>query len=180
LLSVDFYQIFLSFEYILILQTDAVLLNSSLLDWCSRGFHYVGAPLGIQVNVNAPELLADLFPAHSPFRSRLPVGTVGNGGLSLRHVRRTIELLQSNATLAGALSQAGLPEDLFFMLGGVGVEDFRVPNEATAARFALEMHGPEYIKIGYPLPLGLHGWARFDKAFWLTQFSHMGLFPAPE
>ena len=44
LVSEDFYDAFLSFEYILIYQTDAFVFSDELNYWCSIGYDYLGAP----------------------------------------------------------------------------------------------------------------------------------------
>lgn len=63
-----FYELFIEYEYMLIVQTDVVIFRDELKYWISKGFSYVGAPWVISEE-NEPETYH-----------------VGNGGLSLRRV----------------------------------------------------------------------------------------------
>ena len=78
LLTERFYRAFAEYEYILIYQLDCLVFASTLEEWCQRDWDYVGAPW-----------LADTEDPAKGF------STVGNGGLSLRRVRRAIEVLTS-------------------------------------------------------------------------------------
>lgn len=78
LLREEFYREFVKYEYILIYQLDCLVFASNLEDWCRKGWDYAGAPW-----------LRDTEDATKGF------SLVGNGGLSLRNVRRAIEVLTS-------------------------------------------------------------------------------------
>jgi len=73
LLSEIFYKVFLEYEFILIYQLDSLVFSDKLLEWCERGYDYIGAPwyrTETLKSVNwAPES-----------------DSVGNGGFSLRRV----------------------------------------------------------------------------------------------
>lgn len=43
-LSEDFYQRFVDYQYMLIFQLDAYVFRDELLDWAKRGYDYIGAP----------------------------------------------------------------------------------------------------------------------------------------
>lgn len=45
LLSVEFYETFKQYEYILIYQLDAYVFRDELEFWCNKGYDYIGAPL---------------------------------------------------------------------------------------------------------------------------------------
>ncbi len=78
LLTEGFYRAFAEYEYILIYQLDCLVFASNLDEWCRRGWDYVGAPW--------------LTDTEDPAKG---FSLVGNGGLSLRSVRRAIEVLTS-------------------------------------------------------------------------------------
>lgn len=78
LLQEDFYKAFREYEYILIYQLDALVFSDQLLEWCDRGFDYIGAPW----------LPCELTP-------HVKVPRVGNGGFSLRRVESFLRVLQS-------------------------------------------------------------------------------------
>ncbi|MFR9592423.1 MAG: DUF5672 family protein, partial [Rikenellaceae bacterium] len=44
MLSEEFYSIFSDYEYMLVCQTDAVVFRDELLEWCDKGYDYIGAP----------------------------------------------------------------------------------------------------------------------------------------
>ena len=76
LLTTSFYERFSAFDYLLIYQLDAFVFRDELTHFCALGYDYYGAPW--------PLMLA----CH-----RVARNAVGNGGLSLRHVAHTIQLL---------------------------------------------------------------------------------------
>ncbi|WP_295607631.1 DUF5672 family protein, partial [uncultured Lamprocystis sp.] len=69
--SAAFYRRFACYEYLLIVQTDALVLDDSLDNWCSRHYSYVGAPW---------------FKGFDELEQPLSFLGVGNGGFSLRKV----------------------------------------------------------------------------------------------
>ena len=50
MLSLDFYETFLDYNYILIYQLDAFVFDNNIMDWCLLGYDYIGAPW---LNTNA-------------------------------------------------------------------------------------------------------------------------------
>lgn len=76
MLDQNFYKQFIDSEYILIYQLDAWVFRDELEYWCSQGYHYIGAPWSFKGTNNA-----------------VNIGGVGNGGFSLRHVSKSIEVL---------------------------------------------------------------------------------------
>lgn len=78
MLSEDFYQQFSQFDYILICQLDALILSDQLQAFCEMGYDYIGAPW-FASNTNPIEGF---------------IGC-GNGGLSLRHVAHSLDVIRS-------------------------------------------------------------------------------------
>jgi len=78
LMQEDFYQAFREYEYILIYQLDALIFSDQLLEWCDKGFDYIGAPW-----------------FHCEITPHVKVPKVGNGGFSLRKVESFLRVLQS-------------------------------------------------------------------------------------
>jgi hypothetical protein len=164
LLSVAFYEAFVRYEFMLILQTDALVLRDELDYWCSQPFDYVGAPWpdGVAVFVNLGRFEGN--------KGRQVTAFVGNGGLSLRRIGKHIGLLQEFPEAVGYFRQSGSNEDLFFSLMGSLSRDFVVPNEITASRFALELKPDYYFAVnGKQPPMGGHAWWKYDVAFWREQ-----------
>ena len=81
MLSPSFYRLFFGWRYILIAQIDAWIFSAELSRWLSAHYSYLGAPW-----CALPKLPPGMF---------CPAQAVGNGGLSLRHVRDHHALLTS-------------------------------------------------------------------------------------
>lgn len=161
LLNEAFYGRYVSSEFMLILQTDAILLKDDLDYWCAQPFDYVGAPW--------PKPF-ELFVNTGRFEGkdgRHVRATVGNGGLSLRRVAKCAALLREFAIEIAVFQHNGSSEDLFFAAMGALSNDFVLPNEVTASRFSMEGWPAYYQRInGGHLPMGAHAWMKNDMDFW--------------
>jgi protein O-GlcNAc transferase len=166
LLDPVFYAGFKPSEYLLILQTDAMLLSDDIDPWLKRGFDYVGAPWpqGVEVFVNAGRF-------EGKFGKRVRAH-VGNGGFSLRRIDKCIGLLSEFEILRDVFIRSGSSEDLFFsLLGGLSA-DFVIPNEVTASYFSMELEPQYYFYVnGNHLPLGTHAWWKSSLDFWRAHVS---------
>jgi len=161
LLSDGFYARFAAFEFMLVLQTDAILLKDDLDYWCAQPFDYVGAPWPKPF-----ELFVNTGRFEGSF-GRHVRATVGNGGLSLRRIAKCRALLQEFAVEITVFKHTGSSEDLFFAVMGNLSNDFVLPNEVTASRFSMEGWPSYYRQInGGHLPMGGHAWAKNEVAFW--------------
>lgn len=161
LMSQAFYQRFADYEFMLILQTDAILLRDELGAWCDRPYDYVGAPwpdaVEVSINLDKFEGLSKQMRSH-----------VGNGGLSLRRSRKCIALLDEFPEAVDFFLRTGSSEDLFFGLLGPTSLDFVMPNEFLAATFALELKPEYYYAVNRQRPpMGGHAWWRYNPVFWL-------------
>jgi hypothetical protein len=160
-LSPSFYKRWNRYDFILILQTDAIVLRDDLDFWCEQPFDYVGAPWP-----DGYELLVNLGRFEGDNGKRVRV-TVGNGGLSLRRVQKCIALLEEFPEAVGMFDQTGSSEDLFFSVMASLSNDFVVPNEVTASRFSLELKPSYYFAVnGGQLPMGGHAWWKYEPEFW--------------
>ena len=81
LLSKSFYEAFSDYEYILIYQLDSLVFSDQLLEWCKKGYDYMGAPWYKTETMKAEGWAPD-------------VDCVGNGGLSLRKVESHLKVLR--------------------------------------------------------------------------------------
>ena len=187
MLSVFFYKRFLDYEYILIVQPDAILFRDGkylekFLD--GKNYDYWGAPWkrpfsSCNFNFHLYHKWLKFFaPALHFFKKPERMCSVGNGGLTLRNVKKTITLLKSNfmhKTLWGAA------EDCFFaFFGQENKVGFKLAPLEIADKFCWEerfngnLHYEE-------LPFGIHDWKHYfpelmdnweclekDKAFFLV------------
>lgn len=170
LLNSEFYNSYTAYEFILILQTDAIILKDELDFWCAQPFDYVGAPWpdGYELFVNAGKFEGE-------YGKRVKV-FVGNGGLSLRRVCKCLSLLGEFDEVVNIFTRTGSSEDLFFSVMGALSEDFIIPNEITASRFSLELKPSYYYAVnGNRLPMGGHAWWKWEPEFWRLHFADMSL-----
>jgi len=162
LLSPDFYRAFDRHEFMLVLQTDAILLSDELDHWAGQPYDYVGAPWpqGLEITVEV-----DRFAGANAQRVR---AKVGNGGFSLRRIRKCIGLLEEFPQALELFRRTGSSEDIFFAVMGLLSVDFVLPGEMAAALFATELQPARYHAIQGRLPMGVHAWRKHDQAFWCS------------
>ncbi len=175
LLQPDFYTRFAAHEFMLVLQTDAIVLKDELDHWCSQPFDYVGAPwpLPVELFINL-----DRFGGAHGRRVR---ATVGNGGLSLRRLDKCARLLEEFPQAIDYFNRSGSSEDLYFALLGQLSADFLLPNEITASRFAMEMQPSYYYEVnGHQAPMGGHAWWKHEPQFWQARLPPGQALPLPQ
>lgn len=193
LMSKFFYESFSEYEYILILQTDALVFSDQLDDWCKRKYSYIGAPWIVRENKSEypPAFLG-----------------VGNGGLSLRKVEDFIRVLSIprylpipdivlNYEKKRMTPREGLPkfmhkfifsysvwpvlprvsEDIFWgMLVPKRCQFFRVPAPEEAIPFAFEVEPSHLYELNHgQLPFGCHAWEKYDINFWRQVLIERGM-----
>lgn len=156
LLSIDFYNAFYEYKYMLIYQLDAFVFYDNLEYFCSLGYDYIGAPWidGIPVKI----------------RNKTKVLFVGNGGLSLRNIHSTINLLKNFRE--EAQNYKG-PEDFFFSYHDSC--DFRVASVKEALKFSFELKNKRCFLLNKKkLPFGCHAWERYNIQFWKPYIENYG------
>ncbi|MDB4210964.1 hypothetical protein N9769_01160 [Ascidiaceihabitans sp.] len=136
--SNDFYRKFLDFEFMLILQTDAIL-NAPINLAEEFEFDYIGAPWISPFTLSNFHFGAGYAFFAGRVLAKMGIGTpvqVGNGGLSLRRTSAFSAALHSAELLS--LRRNNMPEDIFF--AGLGsIYDFlRVADLDTAHKFFCE------------------------------------------
>ncbi len=187
MLSSDFYKRYNKFSYMLLYQTDCFVFKDNLLDWCNKGYDYIGGLWFDDFDGN-PDKGANIWQA-------------GNGGFSLRKIESIIILLnskkrlkKSNQLIAEKIQLFNksksnflkalffLPlnicgyhnnycfeaknyknnEDIFFIEASLARKDFKVPLVSESLFFSWDRcPGFLYEKIGV-LPFGCHAWFRED------------------
>jgi hypothetical protein len=161
LLDPAFYERFAEHSHLLILQTDALVLRDELDAWCASPYDYLGAPWP-----DGNELFVNLDRFEGALGKRIKVH-VGNGGLSLRRIDKSIALLREFPQATQVFCQTGSSEDLFFAFMGALSADFVLPGEIVASRFALELRPSYYFAVnGGHAPMGGHAWWKYEPAFW--------------
>jgi Protein of unknown function (DUF5672) len=160
LLSQRFHQRFAAYEFMLILQTDAIVLRDELTQWTQGPYDYVGAPWPdpVQIHVN--------LDSYAGQHGRTVRALVGNGGLSLRRIAKCQALLEEFPQAHDMFVKTGSSEDLFFSVLGQLSSDFVLPNERIAARFSRELQPARYHAVDPTPPMGGHAWWKYDLAYW--------------
>lgn len=152
LLTDDFYQEFVDYEYILIHQLDALVFSDRLEEFCTLGCGYIGAPWYFNYS-----LLIDGKPV------RLHVG---NGGFSLRRVENCRRLLKKYVIERDHWTGN---EDVFFAYYGRKDLKFNRADVKTACAFACEATPARIFKKNRgEIPFGCHGWHRYGRDFYLS------------
>lgn len=167
-----FYSEFQDYQYMLIAQLDVFIFRDELLDWCERGWDYIGAPWvsGVVVKTalkNAPWLyLKALFTGNG---KRL----VGNGGFSLRNIQTCLNILRKYPREA---QEWYGHEDYFWSLVVPSLStSFRIAPFQEALRFAFETKPDMCLEMnGGKLPFGCHAWEKYDIDFWRKHFRDFG------
>lgn len=157
LLKQEFYQRFINYDYMLICQTDALLLQPArkIYEFMKLPYDYFGAPwpggtISYQYSFRGLSLVKRFM--------KQRVCYVGNGGFSLRNIERTIALLKEKKKYTRIWNSG---EDQFFAYHGqYNQTGFRIAPPEVAEKFALERDAREKIENGL-FPIGVHAWMKY-------------------
>jgi hypothetical protein len=196
LLTLDFYQRFSAYEYLLICQLDVFVFRDALPEWMSKGYSYVGPPW---------------FRGFEPPLDDAQLWHVGNGGFSLRRVAHAIRVLTTDqpifswpTLLRGCFSAGLLPglkqvpatlrrgllansthhsrndypsqEDVFWsVICADRFAWYTVPTPQEALDFGFDYHPTLMLELNSgQLPMGFHAWDRHRNEFWTELFRQAG------
>jgi hypothetical protein len=159
LLSNHFYETYFDYEFMLILQPDAVVLRPNLDLWLASPYDYIGAPwprgweypLPIRLSGNIEHVVCRAF--------------IGNGGLSLRRPFRLVQLLNEFPEARSAWMEIGNPEDLLISLIATMSSKFLMPSIGVASKFSIELDFDFFLKLHGTHPFGVHAKSVCNKAF---------------
>ncbi len=193
MLSPEFYERFVDYEYILIYQLDAFVFRDELLEWCSKGFDYIGAPWRIERDFSSvtdriifslKKQLAIWFDLRDKRRGNQPMDvilkmTVGNGGFSLRKVQKMLDIVRNKRPkIEEYLKQEGplYNEDIFFCIEmNRYFTQVSLPHWREALRFSVEdLPSKAFVLNGGQLPFGCHAWDIHEPDFWKLHFEKFG------
>jgi len=168
MLSPDFYEAFLDFEYILICQTDAYVFKNELDYWVKQHYDYIGAPWLDSKNTFLSHSLRFVFNKFKKIfglKEKLytHINKVGNGGFSLRRTALFNHIaLKEKKQIAYFLSNKEKEnyhiEDVFWSLFVPQKYDFKLPDYKTAVHFCVDRK-PEtaFELLNGKLPFACHG-----------------------
>ena len=189
MLSDLFYRKFLDYDYILIYQLDAFVFKDELDFWCRQGYDYIGAPwIRNKIYPNIVKELASrfLFKVHTRFdlkKNGLPTkkqfdNKVGNGGFSLRRVKKFYEI---SIKMRGGIEkylqrdEHEYNEDAFWSIEvNRSKKRLKIPSYIVGLKFSMEIFPYRAFNINNEqLPFGCHAWD-IHLDFWRPVFKQYG------
>jgi hypothetical protein len=191
MLSAEFYERFLEYQFILIYQPDAFVFKDDLVKWCQEGYDYVGAPwlrpaeypdifkkiknkirkyLHIKNNTKQNN---SLIPTSLQFENG-----VGNGGFSLRRTRRFFEICKNSRDIINQYNNRHedfFNEDAFWSIEvNRKKKQLNIPNYKKAVFFSIENNYEYGFRLtNGKLPFGCHSWDKHLN-FWRPIFKQNG------
>lgn len=189
MLSEEFYGHFLAYKFMLIYQLDCFVFSDKLSYWCNQNWDYIGAPwISKTYNKNWIEIkykkiieyfkqrintLDNGLPNQYQFNNR-----VGNGGLSLRKVKKMYDLCIILKPLAlFYLSQKSnlFNEDIFWSIEvNRNATVINIPHCNEALNFAFEVPPVKAAALNQNnLPFGCHDWDKYEE-YWKPIFINLG------
>jgi hypothetical protein len=155
-MSPQFYQPFLNYEYLFLYQLDALVFRDELMEWCKKGYSYIGAPW-IEVPPSGKKTIYNL--------SKHLYQKVGNGGLSLR---KTKQHYRNALIFKPLMSIFPKNEDFFWCLFISFINPwYTKPKMLEALQFAFELAPRKAFELNQQqLPFGVHAWEKYDLEFW--------------
>jgi len=169
MLSEIFYNAFSEVDYILICQTDVLVIRDELNFWCSTNFDYIGAPW-----IGSPRNFWNIYLTEiTNFLKRI-VGKkekrynhlfkVGNGGFSLRKVNKHKKIVSKHSDLIDYYIQNRQKEyyhieDVFFSMKAPQLDpDFAIPEWKIALKFCMDRKPKLALEFNQgKLPFAIHG-----------------------
>lgn len=176
MMSADLYERFLAWDYMLVVQADVLIFDDQLMDWCLRGYDYVGAPW-----LPDARAVTGFYPLHrlawgarkawaklsGGFHTTNLKYHVGNGGFSLRRIATMHDIASKHRDdIERILSQKKGPEgfeDVFWSVTApkLAQDNYAVAPWREALLFSVESH-PD-LAMHYTqsqLPFGTHAFGR--------------------
>lgn len=185
MLDAAFYKAFSEYAFMLIYQLDAYVFKDELFFWASLRYDYIGAPwmphqkkywkFPTRYIWLAQRCFWRIFYPKHLRKLKYCWYHVGNGGLSLRKIKKFIEITEHYKPLIDRWMREGnffLPEDVFLLLNTTdrGARLKRPPYK-LAMKFAIEqIPAWGYRENGCQLPFGCHNWTHPEMLPFWTQF----------
>jgi hypothetical protein len=168
--SLEFYERFSQYDYMLIYQLDAYVFRDDLDFWCEKDYTYIGAPLPSGIILSKKKRYLN------DFKSELDINMFFNGGFSLRKISSFINIIKSKNELIKEFLKKRWYEDVIFSILFYNSNVANSPTLQLSMKFSFECNPSElYIKNERKLPMGCHAWYRndggiYDNMFW---FKHI-------
>ena len=189
MLSKELYGQFLDYEYILIYQLDAFVFRDELDMWCDKDIDYVGAPWirkkdfssAFKALKSTPQYY--LYTRFNIKKNGLPdpkqfYKKVGNGGLSLRRVKKFYDICISMHDQIHAYvsrNEHEFNEDAFWSIEvNRKKKILNIPGYREGLKFSFELEPELALDLNQQvLPFGCHAWNKYVD-FWSPFFELYG------
>lgn len=186
-LNKKFYEIFKTYNFMLIYQLDALVFSDQLENWINSGYDFIAAPWFRPIIG---------FLSH---KKGSPISG-GNGGFSLRNIQKALKILDIVNKSATRRLKNSLIRKLWFLLALVTGKSHKIWLDAPTDNYPFNEDGfwsyeaPKYdpsykvapfkeaLKFSFErfprkcfalnnrqLPFGCHAWTKYDRNFW-TKF----------
>ncbi|OOQ60690.1 DUF5672 family protein [Mucilaginibacter pedocola] len=188
-MTTEFYERFLAYDFMLIYQLDVFVFRDELQHWCNQGYDYIGAPWIHKydypdvVKATKSKLISYLHTRFNIMKDDLPSlmqleNKVGNGGFSLRHVRKFYDAtIKMQAEIAHYFERPHhlYNEDVFWSIEvNRKRKVLNIPGYRKAMQFAIENHPERGLELNHnKLPFGCHAFDR-HLDFWRPIFKGYG------
>ena len=160
MLSPEFYEGFSDYEYMLVAQTDAIVitLNANFDYFLSGAWDYIGAPWYTPIikKYTIKDFIKLLVIHHPNYCQN------GNGGFSLRNIAALTKLLKKDRIYIKLLWWFN--EDIYFTYRGQATKALRIADRDTSEKFALEENMKEQLTKGV-CPVALHAWEKYFSSY---------------
>lgn len=183
MLSLEFYERFMKYEYILIYQLDCFVFRNELKEWIQKGYDYIGAPwlhndrrTWWTLKNRIKYIFKYYYRRFTNKENTINLGfyKVGNGGLSLRKTQtfcNVIKKFEKNKRIERYRFADGnylYAEDVFW---GCEVNRYypylKIPSYKEALGFSFDMNPSlSYELNNNKIPFGCHAWYRYEIEFW--------------
>ncbi len=180
MMSKEFYQRFLDYEYILICHLDAFVFRDELQTWCNLGYDYIGSVIYNKVWSNLPSKSGKFLGLTKP-------EYFGNGGFALKKVESFV-YLTTNFHLKirfylwyRKVRKKFFQDDIFLsQVFPKLIANFKIPPKSLAQQFGAAFEIWDETNLPFTkndcssLPFGIHGWFAYNIEFWRPCIRNQG------
>lgn len=169
LMSVEFFERFSSYKYMLICQPDVFVFRDELMQWIQKDYDYIGAPWVGPDSAFWTPIVGRINNLVRPLIGKKPKNwrylyKVGNGGFSLRKIASHLKITTNNrADIDMFLTNSSRgAEDIFWSLYVPQIDEkFSIPDYKEAVGFSIDQRPKEALKLNKgKLPFACHGITR--------------------
>lgn len=159
LLNPQFYKSFEDYQYMLIAQTDSLILQDKdvLDEFMELGYDYIGAPWYPPMELVEWKVFNHII---SPKNGSPRICEAGNGGFCLRNIKNTKKLLKKKFLMAAKWKIRANEDTFFAYYGNDPDSEYTIAPENISRKFALEAGMKKFIEKG-EIPFAVHAWEKY-------------------